>query len=290
MALASSRGSLSGAELGHRFSDVRLVRGGSRFTIYEASDDAAHRRVAIKVPDASSGQWLQDVLANEGRILAMLGSHPHVLTCYEQIHLNDGRPALLLEACVGTIYDGLHRVEPMQLRDVAAIGIKLAGALETVHRAGVLHCDVRPRNVFVTEFGAPVLAGFDEAVDIAGAADRPPLHHLTPHTAPELLEAGEPGTATDVYGLASTLYELVAGRAAFRAYVGESPASVIVRVLSNPVLPIVSPGVPLEMSDLLTWCLSPDPAKRPPAPSWIAEELGRIERRQGWPRTRMIGG
>jgi serine/threonine protein kinase len=142
--------------------------------------------------------------------------------------------------------------------------------------------------VFVTEWGEPVLAGFDEAVEIKAASGRPPLHHLTPHTAPELLEGHEPTTASDVYGLASALYELVAGRAAFRAYVGESPASVIVRVLTHPVLPIVAPDVPLEISDLLTWGLASDPADRPPSPAWIAEELGRIERRQGWARTRMI--
>jgi serine/threonine protein kinase len=286
----ASKDWLAGTELGRRFSDVRLLRAGSRFTIYTARDADTKRRVAIKVPDESSGSWLHDILETEGRTLAALGSHPNLLTCYEQIRLDDGRPALLLEHCAGTLYDSLHSDEPMQLRDVVAIGIKLAGALETVHRFGVLHCDVRPRNVFVTEFGEPVLAGFDEAVEIAAAGGRPPLHHMTPHTAPELLEGNDPNTATDVYGLASTLYELVAGRAAFRAYVGESPASVIVRLLTSPVLPIVSPAVPLEMSDLLTWSLSPDPAKRPPAPSWIAEELGRIERRQGWPRTRMVVG
>lgn len=289
MALAS-RHWLPGAELGDRFTDVRLLRAGSRFVLLEARDTSANRTVVIKVPDESSGSWLHDVLNLEGRILAALGGHPHVLSSYQQIRLDDGRPALLLEQCVGTLFEGMHREEPMALQDVVTIGIKLAGALETVHRGGWLHCDVRPRNVFVTEWGEPVLAGFDEAVEIAAAGNRPPLHHLTPHTAPELLEGNVPTTASDVYGLASALYELVAGRAAFRAYVGESPASVIVRVLTNPVLPIVSPNVPLEMSDLLTWSLTPDPANRPPSPAWIAEELGRIERRQGWPRTRMIVG
>jgi serine/threonine protein kinase len=283
----ASRQRLTGAELGSRFSDARLLKAGSRFTIYEARDTAANRTVVIKLPEESSGAWLHDVLHLEGRILAALGGHPNILTSYEQLRLDDGRPALLLEHCVGTLLEGMHREEPMELQDVVTIGIKLAGALETVHRAGWLHCDVRPRNVLVTEWGEPVLAGFDEAVQISDAGSRPPLHHLTPHTAPELLEGNEPTTASDVYGLASALYELVAGRAAFRAYVGESPASVIVRVLTNPVLPIVSPNVPLEMSDLLTWCLTPDPANRPPEPAWIAEELGRIERRQGWPRTRM---
>lgn len=281
---------LAGEDLGDRFTDVRLLRAGTRFELYEAHDHSASRTVVLKVPDTASGAWLHEVLATEGRVLTALGAHPQILTCYQQIGLHDGRPVLLLERCTGTLNDLLHSDEPMAVQDVVGIGIKIAGALETAHRFGVLHCDVRPANVFVTEWGEPVLAGFDEAVDVENASSRPPLHHLTAHTAPELVESGAASAASDVYGLASTLYELVAGRAAFRAYVGESPASVIVRVLSSPVLPIVSTNVPLEISDLLTWSLSPAPADRPPSPAWVAEELGRVERRLGWPRTRMIVG
>jgi serine/threonine protein kinase len=281
---------LAGVELGGRFTDVRRLRTGGRFDLFEARDTTAKRAVVIKVPQPSGGSWLHDVLRSQARILGTLGGHPHILTCYEQLDLPDGRPALVLERCPATLYDALRGDAAMDLRRVVATGVKLAGALETVHHAGVLHCDVRPRTTLVTEWGEPVLAGFDEAVAISDAADRPPLHHLTPHTAPELVEGGTPTAASDVYGLASTLYELVAGRAAFRAHVGESPANVIVRVLSNPVPPIIAPNVPLGISDLLTWALSPDPAKRPPTPAWLAEELGRIERRQGWPRTTMSVG
>lgn len=285
---AAPRHALAGADLGDRFTDVHRRRSGARFDLLEARDRRTGRVVVVKLAHESSGAWQREVLTGQGRILAAVGAHPNVLTCYEQLELPDGRPALLLERCPSTLYDALHGVDAMQVRDVVAIGTRLAGALETVHRAGFLHCDVRPRTVLVTETGAPVLAGFDEAVRTAAAAERPPLHHLTPHTAPELLEGGTPTAATDVYGLASTLYELVAGRAAFRAYVGESPASVIVRVLSSPVLPIVAPNVPLEISDLLTWAMSPRQLDRPPSPAWLAEELGRVEQRQGWPRTRMV--
>jgi serine/threonine protein kinase len=282
---------LAGAELGHRFTDVRLLRAGSRFTIYEGRELGANRLIAIKVPDESGAPWLSEVAEHEARVLAAIGSHPHVVTLYQRISLDDGRPALLLERCVGTLFHAVNSDdESMSVRDVVATGIKLAGALETLHRTGVLHCDVRPRTVLVTEWGEPVLAGFDEAVDLDSLGTRPPMHNLTPHTAPELLEGVDPSTATDVYGLASTLYELAAGRAAFRAYVGESPASVIVRVLSSRAKPIVAPHVPLELTDLLTWAMAPDPGQRPPTPAWLAEELGRIERRQGWPRTRIIAG
>lgn len=288
MALTSSSW-LAGAELGDRFTDVRLLRAGSRYTIYEGREVSANRTIVIKVPDEMSSPWLHEALEHEASVLAAMGSHPHIITLYQRIALDDGRPALLLERCVGTLYDALHNDdESMSVREVVATGIKLAGALETLHRHGVLHCDVRPRTVLVSEWGEPVLAGFDESVELDSLDTRPPMHNLTPHTAPELLEGDAPSKASDVYGLASTLYELAAGRSAFRTYVGESPATVIVRVLSSRAKPIVAPQVPLEMSDLLTWAMSPDPKKRPPTPAWLAEELGRIERRQGWPRTRMI--
>jgi serine/threonine protein kinase len=286
----TSQGWLAGTEFGSRFSDVRFVHAGSRFSIYEAHEAGANRTVIIKIPDPAGASWLHDVLLAEAAVLAAIGSHPNVVSLYQQITVEDGRPALVLERCRGSLEDTKRTDEPTPMREVTAIGIKLAGALETAHRAGVVHCAVRPGNVLVTEWGEPALAGFDEAVRLDVLDRRPPLHQLTAHTAPEVLEGGRPTTASDVYGLASTLYELAAGRAAFRTYVGESPASVMLRVLSSPVLPIVSADVPLELSDLLTWALSPDPARRPPSPSWLADELARIERRMNWPRTRMVTG
>src|SRR4051794_4663185 len=183
---------LAGAELGHRFTDLRVVRAGSRFTIYEGRELGADRMIAIKVPHQGA-HWLNDVIDHEAGVLATAGSHPHVVTLYQRITLDDGRPALLLERCTGTLYDSVRNDdEAMSVRDVVSTGIKLAGALETLHRNGVLHCDVRPRTVLLTEWGDPVLAGFDESVELNPLGTRPPAHNLTPHTAPELLEGGEP--------------------------------------------------------------------------------------------------
>lgn len=285
MALASSHRRTSDA-LGARFADVRLIRTGERFSTYRVHDTEARRPAVVKVPKRGGGGWLSEVLDHEAVALAAIGAHPNIVALYERLELDDGRPALVLERCTGALAAELHGGGRMPLPATVSLGIKLAGALETVHKAGFVHCDVRPANVFMSESGEPVLAGFDECV----RATDPPgaLHVTTSHTAPELLEGRQATPRTDVYGLASTLYELVAGQAAFRAYAGESPATVVVRVLSGRAKPIVDPGIPLDVSDLLTWALAPDPAGRPPGPAWLAEELARIQRRQGWPHTPLV--
>lgn len=283
-------GSVAEDDLGGRFSDVRVLHAGSRFTVYSARETVTNRTVAVKVPLASGPTWLHDIVDHQAAVLAAVCSHPHILTLYQRLELADGRPALVLEWCSDTLASALQDGGRMPAQEVAALGIKLAGALETAHGSDVVHCNVHPGNVLISQWGEPLLAGFDEAVRIgAGQPGRPALQVSTAHTAPELLQGEAACVQSDVYGLAATLYELVAGRSAFREYAGESPAAIIVRVLSGTVRPIVDPQIPLALSDVLTWAMSGEPARRPPSPAWLAEELGHIEVAQGWPRTRMIG-
>lgn len=291
----ASRHRVALAALQARFDDVQPLHAGDRFLVFAARRPAGHGgsavdapcEVAIKVPVDHCGAWLGDVLDHAGAVLSAIGPHRNIVALLDRTELPDGRPALVLQYCPRSLADDVNSGGRMPLREVVAAGIKLAGALDAVHAAGFVHCDLRPANVLVDSDGEPLLSGFEEAADRDGGAAAA-LHITTPHTAPELLEGAAPSPATDVYGLASTLYELIAGRAAFRAYAGESPASVIVRVLSGQVTPIVGPGIPLDMSDLLTWAMSGDPANRPPSPAWLAEELRGIEQRQGWPRTQLI--
>ena len=143
----------------------------------------------------------------------------------------------MLEACPGSVADAI-REQRLTVPGAVSMAIKIAGALETTHRAGLVHCAVRPQNVLLTEFDEPVLADFGATVarreDSFMAA-----HETTAHTAPELLLGDDPTPGTDVYGLSSTLYEMVAGRAAFRAYDRESPAAVSLRILAGGVRPVL---------------------------------------------------
>jgi hypothetical protein len=164
--------------------------------------------------------------------------------------------------------------------------LRVAGALETAHRAGFLHRDIKPANVLFTEFGEPALSDFGVAAlqtatqGFAGASG-PKLVHA----APELLEANRLSAATDVYGLASTLYEALCGRAPFVAFEGEGAASVILRILRDPPPPLRVDGAPAALSALLERSLAKDPEQRPHSAHAFAQALHEIELSCGWPRS-----
>ncbi|HEY2273064.1 MAG TPA: serine/threonine-protein kinase [Jatrophihabitantaceae bacterium] len=277
----------SGAEA-PRFAGLQLLDRVGAVSLYSARESGTGRAVGLKVIDESAPVFIHEALQREANYLAMLGTHPNIVTLYQRTTLADGRPALVLEACPSSAAIAV-REQRLSVPAAVSIAIKIAGALETVHRAHLVHCAVRPGNVLLTEFDEPVLADFSAAVAnneqaVVG------VHETTAHTAPELLLGDAPTAATDVYALTSTLYEMVAGRAAFRTYDRESPAAVSLRILAGGVRPIMAPDVPLELSDLLVWGLNADPAERPPGAAWLAEELGRIEQKNGWLRTRMVTG
>ncbi|WP_269444751.1 serine/threonine-protein kinase [Jatrophihabitans cynanchi] len=263
---------------------------GSLATVYRAREIDTGRLVALKllnVRDASARAI--ESFERESVALGSLSSHPNIVTLFRTFRTADGRPVLVLELCSGAIADRLHGGVGLPVQDAVSIGIKIAGALETAHRGGILHRDVKPQNILVTEFGEPALADFGVAMLQSSTQTTAGLFDFTTlHAAPELLEGGGTSAATDVYELASSLYQLIAGQSAFRAYDGESPASVILRILRDPVRPLMGTGVPMQLSDLLIRAMSKDKDHRPPTASEFAGELANVEVSQGWPRTQFL--
>jgi serine/threonine-protein kinase PknK len=272
------------------FGDLSLIRRGRRATVYRARELPTNRWVALKVLDvAAPSEAALEAFAREASVLAALGGHPNIVTMYRHFTLADGRPALVLELCHGSIADNRPAGQPLPAQDVVRIGIKIAGALDTAHRAGVLHRNVTPDNILTTIFDEPALTDFGIAtLHTVPEEAAPLLDFATVHTAPELLDGRTASPVTDVYELGSTLYELVNGTPAFRAYDRESPAALSLRILYDPAPRIDAPHVPLELSDVLLWAMTKDPANRPPSAAWLASELARIATNQGWPRTPLV--
>ena len=232
-------------ELFAGFSDVQEIGVGSLATVYRAREIGTSRLVALKllnVRDASPRAIESFERESLGARCAELApQHRHALP-----HVPDAGRAP--GARPRTVFrrrrrPAARRRRACRCQDAVAIGIKVAGALETAHRGGILHRDVKPQNILVTEFGEPALADFGVAMLQSSTQTTAGLFDFTTlHAAPELLEGQGTSAATDVYELASSLYQLIAGQSAFRAYEGEAPASVILRILRDPVRPLSARG------------------------------------------------
>ena len=283
------RDSGAAAGFGDRFSSVRRVRSGPSCSLFEAVDHSIGGKVAVKVPNDSTDRSAIDALRREGDILSAIGTHPHIIRLRERITLPDARPALVLDRFAGSL-DDLSGGPAPSVRSVVSMGIKLSGALETVHHAAVLHTRVRPASIYLTTSGEPVVNGFDDAIFMV--PDQPPpalLQIATAHTAPELLQGSPLSEATDVYGLGITLYELLAGHPAYPSRAGEPQSELGLRILRGARASLRA-GIPAELVDLLGWALAVDPAERPPGPAWLAETLLHVESSQGWSRTTRVTG
>jgi len=149
----------------------------------------------------------------ESIALGALSSHPNIVTLYRTFRTPDGRPVLVLELCTGVVADRLRGGTGLPVTDAVSIGIKIAGALETAHRGGILHRDVKPQNILLDPDGRARLTDFGSAkldgqLGVTGSGT---LAGTLAYTAPEVL-AGRRGDArADVYALGLTLYYALTG-------------------------------------------------------------------------------
>jgi serine/threonine-protein kinase PknK len=192
--------------------------------------------VAVKVLTADLDPDNLDRFIREQRAMGRLSGHPHIVTVLQVGTTVSGRPFIVmpfhgkgsLEALIG-------RHGPLDWREALSIGVKLAGALETAHRAGILHRDVKPGNILLTDYGEPQLCDFGIARIAGGFETGTGVITGSPaFTAPEVLEGVTPTTASDVYSLGATLFCALTGHAAFERRTGEHVFAQFVRITSQP--------------------------------------------------------
>ena len=192
--------------------DVALGHGGYA-TVYRAHDAAIpDRAVALKVLDEHRRGPAQLARLQREFDFARRLDHPHVVTMYES---GDGWLAMEL-------VDGGTVATLSTLADRLAALAQIADALDYTHRLGIVHCDVKPSNILVSQDfsrSGAVLIDFGVAHAVAEHVGRHPTHieASLPYSAPELLRGQAPSAATDEYALACTTVELITGSPPFSA-------------------------------------------------------------------------
>jgi serine/threonine protein kinase len=248
-----------------------LARGGHA-TVYRATQVAAYRDVAVKVENGTlDDDKDQRRFLREARAAGRMSSHPHVVDLYDVGVTSDGHPYMIMELCHGN-YGQRMRSNPLSAAEARSVGAKIADALAGAHAEGVLHRDVKPENILITQFGEPVLADFGLAV-LTEARDASLTLELTPaYAAPEMFSGGRAVAASDVYALCATLYALMCGRPPRWRENNANPSLATLMDLFAERVPDL-PGVPADLVAVLRRGMSNDPAHRPTA-AQLREDLG----------------
>jgi hypothetical protein len=281
------RYSVLGDEQLREYSDLEELGSSPLSLVYGATEQATCRKVVLRVllVDKAS-PVIAEVLDREVIGLGALWAHPNVVTLLRVMSSSDGRPVLVFERCKGSV---ASRSEALSPEEVTSLGIKIAGALECSHRQGTLHRDIKPKSIFVSDFGEPVLGDFGMArLEAANQFTVGAVEVRTSHTPPEVLEGRPPTAVSDVYALASTMYELLAGRSPFCSDDLEPTAAVMMRILRDDPPPLPS-SVPTDLAEAIYGALAKDPARRPSGSLVFAGVLSRIEEENGWGLTRPAG-
>src|SRR6185295_13493057 len=164
--------------------------------------------------------------------MGRLSGHPHIVTIFQVGTTARGRPYIVMPCHdKGSLEALIRRHGPMDWSETLRIGVKLAGALEAAHRLGILHRDVKPGNILLTDYGEPALSDFGIARIAGGFETTAGVVTGSPAvTAPEVVTGEPPSAAADVYGLGATLFAAVTGHAAFERRSGEQVVAQFLRI------------------------------------------------------------
>jgi serine/threonine protein kinase len=258
IATRATREDRSGHLVAGRYRILRRLGQGGMGSVWFAVDNVLTRAVALKElrepaeDPRGGGHALREARA------ASVVSHPGVVQVFDVV-VDDCREWIVMEALTGTtLRQAIRDAGSLPPERLLAVGLGLLDALQALHREGVVHGDVKPGNVQLTETGQPVLTDFGLASGTAPAAvgASPFVTGSPPYMAPEVIRGGPRGVASDCFSLGATLYEAAVGR---RPFEGATPVESATAVLSH------SPPPPLQAAPLgrvIESLLVKDPRRR----------------------------
>ena len=263
--------------------------------IYRARDLRLDREVAVKLlrPDEMARPGAIDRFRHEARIAALV-SHPHVCAVHESGEEN-GQPFIVCELLEGRALDEVIAGRALTGDRLLDIGFQLVDAIGAVHRRGLVHGNLKPSNVFITNDGhvkllelgaaggaepvAPDKVSASDASRTTGAEVTVPrpvptgdLFH--PYLAPEQITERPSDHRADIFSAGALLYEMATGRPAFGA---DSPAQIAAAITSRqpPHPRKINPRLPAGVGRIIVRALEKDPQRRYQATAELFEDLRR---------------
>ncbi|MEU2255003.1 protein kinase [Nocardia xishanensis] len=260
------------------FEDAEEIGHGGFGVVFRCRQVELDRTVAVKVLTAELDADNQARFLREQKAMGRLTGHPNIVTVLQVGVTGSGRPYLVMPYHPLDSLDAwIRREGPMPIETVLWVGVKIAGALESAHRLGIVHRDVKPGNILLTDYGEPALTDFGIARMAGGFQTAAGVLTASPaFTAPEVLGEEAATPAADVYGLGATLFCALTGHAAFERRSGEQVVAQFVRITSQPVPDLREGGIPDDVAALVEWAMHRDPRQRPSA-ARLGERLRQVQ-------------
>lgn len=155
------------------FDDAHEIGRGGFGVVYRCSQPSLDRTVAVKVLTADLDEENRARFFREQRAAGRLTGHPNIVNVFHADVTSSGRPFIVMPYFAQDSVDTWIRNHgPLPLEEVLRIGVKIAGALGAAHRLGILHRDVKPGNILITDYGEPALSDFGIARFAGGVRNR----------------------------------------------------------------------------------------------------------------------
>ncbi len=262
--------------LAGRYRIERVLGEGGMATVYLATDERHHRKVAVKVmrPELAATLGSERFL-REVEIVAQL-SHPHILPMYDSGEADGLLYYVMPYVEGGTLNARLKRESQLPVDEAVRLAREVAEALEFAHQRGIIHRDIKPANILlqsghalVADFGIARAIGQEGvALTATGIAVGTP-HYMSP-------EQGSGGrevdARTDVYAVGVVLYEMLAGEPPFT---GPNPQTILARAMTESprTLTATRQGLPPQLDQVVVRALAKNPADRLPSAGAFAAAL-----------------
>jgi class 3 adenylate cyclase len=263
-----------------RYRVRELLGEGGKKRVYRADDTLLDREIALAlIKTAGLDAAGRERIRREARAMGRLGSHPNIVSVLD-LGEERGQPYLVTELMPGGALTTVIEQAPdhrLPIERAIDIGRQICAALEHAHSRDVIHRDLKPGNVWLTEAGTAKLGDFGLAVALDQTRQTQPglMVGTVSYMAPEQATGGEVGARADLYALGCLLYELTCGRPPF---VGDDSVAIIGQHLNTPpVAPAWHrPDCPPGLDALILNLLEKDPARRPDSATSILAMLGSI--------------